>query len=64
MPKLYVNDLIKNRNEQMNEMILKAERDYHSQIQKLAKSLVRNKDIHIVLLAGPSGSGKQQLQIC
>ena len=37
MPKLYVNDLIKNRNEQMNEMILKAERDYHSQIQKLAK---------------------------
>ena len=58
MPKLYVNDLIKNRNEQMNEMILKAERDYHSQIQKLAKSLVRNKDIHIVLLAGPSGSGK------
>ncbi len=45
-------------NAQITELILNSESYYDAQLQKTAEDIISRKDVRLVLLAGPSSSGK------
>ncbi len=58
MADIYLKDINREAESSALDMIKKAEDGYHEKIADVARRVKENKDIRLILLAGPSASGK------